>query len=109
MLVIREVVSPTVENRAAMGVFLPTVLKRFALQYLLMSCVTSKYPKAPAQTHSGSHSYYCVYYMECACSQLLANTNYMVHIGNESTAGADASVEALKLYDMIYIGAKSGK
>ncbi len=61
MLVIREVVSPTVENRAAMGVFLPTVLKRFALQYLLMSCVTSKYPKAPAQTHSGSHSYYCNY------------------------------------------------
>jgi hypothetical protein len=38
---------PTVENRIAIGVFLPTFEKTLALQYFVMSCVTSKYPKAP--------------------------------------------------------------
>jgi hypothetical protein len=33
---------PTVENRIAIGVFLPTFEKTLALQYFVMSCVTSK-------------------------------------------------------------------
>ena len=39
--------SPTVENRTAMGVLLPISLNTLALQYFVMSSVTSKYPKAP--------------------------------------------------------------
>lgn len=35
---------PTVENRVKMGVRLPTWLRNLALQYLVMSLVTSKYP-----------------------------------------------------------------
>ena len=38
---------PTVENLTAMGVFFPIFENTFALQYLVISCVTSKYPKAP--------------------------------------------------------------
>ena len=34
--------SPTVENLTPMSVLLPTSLKILALQYLVMSCVTSK-------------------------------------------------------------------
>lgn len=39
---------PTVENLIPRGVFLPIFSKILALQYFVMSCVTSKYPKAPA-------------------------------------------------------------
>lgn len=38
---------PTVEKRIASGVFFPTWEKTFAIEYLEMSLVTSKYPKAP--------------------------------------------------------------
>ena len=38
---------PTVEKRVTQGVLLPILLKMAALQYLVMSWVTSKYPNAP--------------------------------------------------------------
>ena len=46
--------SPTVEKRTAMGVLFPTVLNTLALQYCVMSCVTSKQPNAPAQHHNNT-------------------------------------------------------
>jgi len=42
---------PTVENLANIGVFFPIVSKIFALQYLVMSCVTTKYPCAPIEAN----------------------------------------------------------
>lgn len=38
---------PTVENLTATGVCFPTLENKSALQYCVMSCVTSKYPNAP--------------------------------------------------------------
>ena len=40
---------PTVENLTPIGVFFPISLKTLALQYLVMSWVTSKYPNAPEE------------------------------------------------------------
>jgi hypothetical protein len=37
-----------VEKRTQIFVLLPTFSKNLALQYFVASCVTSKYPKAPA-------------------------------------------------------------
>lgn len=39
---------PTVENLTATGVRFPISLKTLALQYFVISWVTSKYPNAPA-------------------------------------------------------------
>lgn len=38
---------PTVENLTATGVCLPMLENKSALQYCVISCVTSKYPNAP--------------------------------------------------------------
>lgn len=39
---------PTVENRTPIGVLLPISENTLAAEYFVMSCVTSKYPNAPA-------------------------------------------------------------
>lgn len=50
---------PTVEKRTPIGVFFPTSENTLALQYLVMSWVTSKYPKAPAIASATVHC--CIY------------------------------------------------
>lgn len=45
---------PTVENRTAIGVLFPICSNTFALEYLVISWVTSKYPKAPNERDRNS-------------------------------------------------------
>lgn len=45
---------PTVEKRTAMGVLFPICSNTLALQYLVISWVTSKYPKAPDEKDRNS-------------------------------------------------------